>query len=448
MKFFDFIIYYKILVIFIYFYINKMIPLVLDYKNVIHKNISRLNNFFDIFLIKNDHSNNPDNSNHSNHSNNSNNPDKSNVYDICICVCPIFLYEKLDSVKSIRLLNDRQFLNEIYTTVRGEYDPDSNIVEIYGKVDEKYVNTILQGIYENFPNGVNVMMNDQLISSVMVESILRLMIYHLDFDNIHNNTNDNINKNINITNTNIRDIIHQDTITTLKMLMLSCNTINKNRTITQKEVSGELLLRHGKLIIVTINHTDHINHTYNTDHTYNTYNTDHTDHTYNTYNTDHTYNTYNTDHTDHTNQNINSNDNPINNQTTCLKYGSEQSAPLIDSEYSFHTHPINISKKINFKYGWPSASDFKCFLYTEKCKIHLISSIEGLYILYDKCTYPTNVNNINNNIKPPPEKFIYKHMNISKTNKNKHITPRMFISIINSVRFNNNRVLSVDIIEW
>jgi len=68
-----------------------------------------------------------------------------------------------------------------------------------------------------------------------------------------------------------------------------------------------------------------------------------------------------------------------------LKSGSTDDVSATPTIYNFHTHPISAYKMYNVKYGPPSVQDYKsiyllCRDYN--CIVHLVASLEGIYIVY------------------------------------------------------------------
>ena len=68
-----------------------------------------------------------------------------------------------------------------------------------------------------------------------------------------------------------------------------------------------------------------------------------------------------------------------------LKSGSTDDVSATPTIYNFHTHPVSAYKMYDVKYGPPSVQDYKSIYLLCKdynCIVHLIASIEGIYIVY------------------------------------------------------------------
>ena len=47
---------------------------------------------------------------------------------------------------------------------------------------------------------------------------------------------------------------------------------------------------------------------------------------------------------------------------TSLFYGKEESVPVIEGLYNFHSHPVEAYERKKTKFAWPSAGDYVGFL--------------------------------------------------------------------------------------
>lgn len=67
-----------------------------------------------------------------------------------------------------------------------------------------------------------------------------------------------------------------------------------------------------------------------------------------------------------------------------MNVGEIESASYINEFGTFHTHPYEAYKKYNVCIAWPSADDYISFLYMYGsccCGFHIVSTLEGLYII-------------------------------------------------------------------
>lgn len=61
--------------------------------------------------------------------------------------------------------------------------------------------------------------------------------------------------------------------------------------------------------------------------------------------------------------------------------GDEQGVRYIGGLYNFHSHPKEAYEKNNVEFAWPSAPDYLCFLTAPNTIMHIVASLEGLYII-------------------------------------------------------------------
>ena len=98
--------------------------------------------------------------------------------------------------------------------------------------------------------------------------------------------------------------------------------------------------------------------------------------------------------------------------------GNSEDVKPSTSKFSFHTHPREAYEKHETNIGWPSCKDYIAFLSTiirHKCIMHLVVAIEGIYIIslspdmigdlkdMDKKVISRQCNAINNKSKPIQE---------------------------------------------
>lgn len=118
----------------------------------------------------------------------------------------------------------------------------------------------------------------------------------------------------------------EETIKYLKTMPVSGTTLNKNGTLSQKEISGEFFInkmKNSKLYNVHINHKN-------------------------------------------------------------LKNGEEQETEILHSSYNFHLHPKEAYVDNKVLLGWPSSQDYSTFLLSTffyGTVFHVVVALEGVYIV-------------------------------------------------------------------
>ena len=271
--------------------------------------------------------------------------------------------DKLDSLKNmekgkerILYLNNRGFVDDIkgYTYVK--YDTKRKICEF---IDEQqvYLPLILESILSNFPNNINIYVGISL-NHPNFENIVKKYIKN-GFQNpficresptgykyepyglCMIRRNDIIDKK-QISVSNVKYVLEQfqnrnnnchinvkftnDTINYLKKISSIGSTINKDGTITQKELAGRFIARQpdSKKIF------------------------------------------------------------PLDIDKKSVIAGSEEGVSIKQGIFNFHTHPIEAYDRNDVKIAFPSAQDFVGFLNASKVYstiLHSVVSREGIYVI-------------------------------------------------------------------
>ena len=124
--------------------------------------------------------------------------------------------------------------------------------------------------------------------------------------------------------------------------------------------------------------------------------------------------------------------------------GEEQSVNIVNSVYNFHTHPVEAYKNNGVKLGWPSAQDYIAFLASvefNKTVLHAIISIEGIYILSIGNHCIDRISDIGNSAKS----FINKEYNIKyKTGRDVD----WYINKVNSLYYEGFPIFFVQFFRW
>jgi hypothetical protein len=144
------------------------------------------------------------------------------------------------------------------------------------------------------------------------------------------------------------------------------------------------------------------------------------------------------------------------------KIGDDDSVDVVFSKYTFHTHPKKTYDKFEVLFAWPSWQDFESFLILYKNGItllHLVSTIEGAYIIRINQSFIPFLNKLNDqDIRKIIKKFYdinYPSYDIERKNNNHKVpeNPQDFIEKINKleIKLNNKKIpkiFFVDFFEW
>lgn len=106
--------------------------------------------------------------------------------------------------------------------------------------------------------------------------------------------------------------------------------------------------------------------------------------------------------------------------------GDKESVNIIESKYSFHTHPLNIYKKYGVNTGFPSVDDILSVIWCSisfKSKFHIVVAVEGLYVLW--CT--NNIDTYDDNL----HQYIMNNYNLCRYIDK---TPYWFVDKINNMK--------------
>lgn len=123
--------------------------------------------------------------------------------------------------------------------------------------------------------------------------------------------------------------------------------------------------------------------------------------------------------------------------------GSEMGVPIAPGLYNFHSHHRQAYSRAKVKYGWPSAQDYVGFLMAfleDNTILHLVTSIEGLYLLTMSEYSIENKEKLSKDIIP----FIIENYNLCGSTK----TPVEYTRYINNVVNEGNHLFVVQYIPW
>lgn len=197
---------------------------------------------------------------------------------------------------------------------------------------------------------------------------------------------DNLISQIKTTNCSLNFVIDYNTINYMRKLCFSGFTKNKNNTITQKEIAGNLFINY-KNIIPSLELKE-----------------------------------------------------------SSLKVGQEQEIEINSTLYNFHSHPKEAYIKNNVRFAWPSAQDYNGFFSSVKednSILHIVLTLEGIYIIsiskesldsIDKIDVDDVSNFIENNL------YYFEEIN------NKSI--QWYINIVNNIKYKRKTLFKVEYTEW
>jgi hypothetical protein len=326
---------------------------------------------------------------------------------ILITICD----EHFQILSSIPIGQNRvNYLDNIASDIKHHtyivYNKKQKICELHN-ADEKYLSTDLEGILEGLPNDVLIWISfpiNKNINQYIKHNFKNAYIsnisplgypYNNDYlclsklNNIktYNATNEikYVLKQYSKNNCSVKIKFTNDTIKYLKKLSKIGSTINKNGTISQKEIAGRF-----KNINTSKNHIC----------------------------------TLEIDH-------------------NSIITGEEEGVHMVGGIYNFHTHPKQAYERNNVKLGWPSCQDYIGFLAASRVYntiFHTVVSLEGLYFIsHNKKTLNQNKN------KKDIKKFVMQNFNIKYQNGK---TVNWYLNKVNNLMFKNIHIFTVKYLSW
>ena len=269
--------------------------------------------------------------------------EKEHLIIACILIIPDKILKKLESFepgrKRVSYINKKEFKGSIIAYNFIFYNPDKKYCEL-SKPNNKYINIILKCLVLYIPNDVNIVINDIEEKQLKYYSKLKFKISKkknkftvtkINYDYIDNIYDYNLkNFKVVLPSRPSKCILNlrfsEETVKYLKTMPISGTTLNKNGTLSQKEISGEFFInkmKNSKLYKVHINHKN-------------------------------------------------------------LKNGEEQETEILHSSYNFHLHPKEAYVDNKVLLGWPSSQDYLTFLLSTffyGTVFHVVVALEGVYIV-------------------------------------------------------------------
>lgn len=118
-----------------------------------------------------------------------------------------------------------------------------------------------------------------------------------------------------------------------------------------------------------------------------------------------------------------------------IKTGDEETVEIIKGLYNFHSHPQQAYERNDVKLGWPSAQDYVGYINASLVYdtiLHIVSSIEGFYVISLSEFWVNNKNQLNKSI----IEFIGEKYNICYKNATEK-TVSWYIKEVNNISYND-----------
>jgi hypothetical protein len=270
-------------------------------------------------------------------------PEKEKHITACILIISDKILKKLESLppgkKRLSYIDKKEFNDNIKSYCFIFYDPDNKYCEV-SKPNDKYIDIILKCVMLYIPNDVNIVIKDIEEKQLKYYNNLnfkirkknnKFILKKINYDYIDNTYGYDL-KNFRVsltskkTNCILKLKFSEKTIKYLKTMPISGTTLNENKTLSQKEISGEFFInkkKNSNIYIIDINHKN-------------------------------------------------------------LKKGQEQETEILHSSYNFHLHPKEAYVDNKVLLGWPSSQDYLTFLlstFSYGTVFHAVVSLEGVYII-------------------------------------------------------------------
>lgn len=118
--------------------------------------------------------------------------------------------------------------------------------------------------------------------------------------------------------------------------------------------------------------------------------------------------------------------------------GEEEGVDAVHFRYNYHTHPKKAYENNDVVNGWPSVHDYISILELKNTIVHLVITIEGIYIIsYGKNWSGKNTEKL--------REFINKNYDIDHE---EDISIYEYIEHINSLVYNKKKVFNVEYLPW
>jgi hypothetical protein len=314
------------------------------------------------------------------------------------------IIQKIDNIKNKQdkfvYINSDEFIDNIIYYVFFDCNIQKKLCKIIN-INPKYLDNLIDSFLLNFPNDFMIGIK---IDISKIKNYINLNFHIIllcenkyfclyKFNNINTTKNININdikyisKYIDKENCSLKIKLENETINKLKKFSFIGSTLNKNKTISQKEISGRLLL---KKIDNNLNHILYIDN-------------------------------------------------------DSIQYGDEDKVNVTPGLYNFHSHPYYTYHKFNVKHAYPSAHDYVGFIssmFIYGTIAHFVLTIEGIYII------TLNKIWINKKSKLLSVELINFVMNNYKVKNNDIKTTDEYINIIQNIKYKNKQLFNIYFYNW
>ena len=125
--------------------------------------------------------------------------------------------------------------------------------------------------------------------------------------------------------------------------------------------------------------------------------------------------------------------------------GEEMRVPIVPGLYNFHSHPRGAYEHTGANFAWPSPQDFVGFLTSfieDSTILHLITSIEGVYILSMSEYCVQNKAGLSKDLAT----FVRK--NYDFCGKTQSMTPKKYIRLVNKIKYQGSSLFLVQYLPW
>jgi hypothetical protein len=128
--------------------------------------------------------------------------------------------------------------------------------------------------------------------------------------------------------------------------------------------------------------------------------------------------------------------------SSLMSYDQEEEAKIVNSLYNFHTHPKKAYINHQVKFGWPSANDYSAYLLSVRENntiFHLVASIEGIYIISLNDYWAIHFDELD-----VQYKFISDNYDLRKETNNL----KLYLKIINQIKYGDYPIFKVQFSNW
>lgn len=122
-----------------------------------------------------------------------------------------------------------------------------------------------------------------------------------------------------------------------------------------------------------------------------------------------------------------------------INSGEEENINVHPTRYNFHSHPEEAYVRHSVTKAWPSILDYLGYLKLGKNTIfHCIASLEGVYIMSFTKEWASNLKDVNQN-------FVKKNFDI---NHRKHYSPKEYVNHVNSIKYKEYPIFKLWFFKW